>query len=48
MLHFTVFSCKVQIEVTDSNPAMFNLEWLDACSEKVKFGKYQKTEYQNI
>ena len=26
---------QVQIEVTDENPAMFNLEWLDVCSEKV-------------
>ena len=25
----------MQIEVTDENPAMFNLEWLDVCSEKV-------------
>ena len=27
---------QVQIEVTDENPAMFNLEWLDVCSEKVR------------
>ena len=28
---------QVQIEVTDENPAMFHLEWLDSCSERVNF-----------
>ena len=28
---------QVQIEVTDENPAMFHLEWLDSCSERVDF-----------
>ena len=27
-----------EIHVTDENPPMFDLEWLDGCSEKIKFG----------
>eukprot|EP00090_Calanus_glacialis_P009715 TRINITY_DN18105_c0_g1_i1.p1 TRINITY_DN18105_c0_g1~~TRINITY_DN18105_c0_g1_i1.p1 ORF type:complete len:655 (+),score=221.26 TRINITY_DN18105_c0_g1_i1:2-1966(+) len=27
-----------EIHVTDENPPMFELEWLDGCSEKIKFG----------
>ena len=34
--HWHLMIRQVQIEVTDENPAMFNLEWLDVCSEKVR------------
>ena len=27
-----------EIHVTDENPPMFDLEWLDGCSDKIKFG----------
>ena len=27
-----------EIHVTDENPPMFGLDWLDECSEKVNFG----------